>query len=147
MVLMYLKQQFLEKVGTSLCLFFTGHFLLVHVSIVKERLQSLFGAHFLFGIDQIRFVYGLLQVHIHHITCWKDMAHIHVLDKGFQAFGALFNLLLVHGLGDLAGVGRQTSYQTVTETLVRSAVFKGLDDHGLFSRVTTRQQNDNLAGF
>ena len=59
--------------------------------------------------------------------------------------GALGDLLLRHGLGDLEGCTVNSSKNSVRVFALLSALIKVLDDDGLSSSVSTLENDDDLS--
>jgi len=141
-----LESQFLEEVRASLCLLFTGDFLLIHVTVIENLLQSLLDLNLLFGVYQFGFIDGLFQININDVTSGEHVTNIDVFDEWFHRLGSFLYLFLGHGLGHLTRISCQTGHQAVREALVAVTVFERFNDYGFLTGVASGKDNYNFSG-
>jgi len=147
-LLLHLETQFLEEVTRSSSLLLAGNLTLIQVSFLEYLLQILLNLHLLLAHEQVRLVDGLLQVHIDLIPGGEYMPDVDVLDEGLHRLGTFFDLLLGHAARHATRTACDPGHETVRETLIVGiSLFHVLNDHGLFTGMTTGQDDDYLARF
>lgn len=140
-----LEPQLLEEVVAASSLLLAGDGLLVEVLVLKDLLQSLLNIDLSLGAGEVSLINGLLEVHVDDVSGGEDVTDIDVLNKGLHGSGSLFNLLLGHATGDLAGSSGNASDEAVGEMLVIITILDGLDDDSLLTGVTSSKDDDNLS--
>lgn len=116
--------------------------LLVDVTLLEHLLKVLLHGN---GISlHVVLLDHLLQIHVNTVASGHEVGVVHVLEERLD-LGALGDLGLGHGLGNLPRGTVDTRNKGVAELLVSRSIVEGADNNGLLSSETSIEDKDNLS--